>query len=364
MTYLYFTIFLVVIYIGLIVIFTVGWRRIPNFQSRLIKKNDIKVSIVIACKNEEKNLPRLIQALRNQTYTDFELIIVNDHSTDRTQEILESQIAEFDEYKVLSAIKSGKKNAIAQGITEALGELIITTDADCFFEQEWVETIVNFYLQTNPDLVICPVKITENSSFFSKLQALEFTSLIASGAGIAGFGMPVMCNAANMAFSKKAWLDSKNDLHNEEPSGDDVFLLLSIKKRKGNILFLKSEKAMAYTQAKPTLTAFFNQRSRWAGKSKFYTDWQIISLGLIIFTVSLIQILSLFLSFIHIHFLLLYFLIFTIKFESDYLFLKEVNSFFKMKDLFKYAFILSLVYPLYVLIAFVKSLNTNKVVWK
>ena len=364
MTYLYFTILLLVIYIGLIVIFTVGWRRIPNFQIRSIKKNNIKVSIVIACKNEEMNLPRLIQALRNQTYTDFELIVLNDHSTDRTQEILESHNADFADFKVLSATQSGKKNAMAQGIQKAEGELIITTDADCFFGQEWVETIVTFYLQTNADLVICPLKMVDNNSLFSKLQALEFISLIASGAGIAGMEMPIMCNAANMAFTKSSWLESQNDLHNEEPSGDDIFLLLSIKKRKGKILFLKSEKAMANTQASPTVKAFFSQRSRWAGKSRFYTDGQIISVGLIILSIILIQILWLVLSLIHINFLLYYFLILTIKFGSDYLFLKEVNSFFKMKNLFKNALIISLVYPLYILISFLMSLISNKVAWK
>ncbi len=364
MTFLYITIFLLVIYIGLIVIFAVGWHRIPYFQSQSIKKSNIKISIVIACRNEEKDLPQLLQALTNQTYNDFELIIVNDHSSDSTQDILESNLAVFRDFKVLSATESGKKSAIAQGIQAANGELIITTDADCVFGQEWVETILNFYLKTNADLVICPVKMSENNTFFSKLQALEFTSLIASGAGMAGAGMPIMCNAANMAFTKKAWLESKNDLHNEEPSGDDVFLLLSIKNRKGRILFLKSPKAMAYTQPATSIKSFFIQRSRWAGKSKFYSDWQIISVGFIVFTISLTQILWFILSLVNTQFLLLCFLMLATKFASDFLFINYTNYFFKLKNIFKYSIVLSIVYPLYILITFIKSLITPKADWK
>lgn len=363
MTFLYITIFLLFIYIGLIVIFTVGWRKIPIFQSQIIDKPVTKITIVIACKNEEKNLPQLIQALNNQTYNDFELIIVNDHSIDRTQEIAESQLSAFHNAMILKSIDSGKKNAITQGIQSASGELIITTDADCIPEPEWVETIVNFYIDSQADLIICPVKMFETDSLFSKIQTLEFTSLIASGAGAAGIGMPIMCNAANMAFTKKAWLESKNDLHNEEPSGDDVFLLLSIKKRKGKIKFLKSQKAVVYTHSSPSIKAFFKQRSRWAGKSKFYTDGQIISVGLIITALSLTQILWLVLSLFNIHFLLLYFLILIIKLGTDILFLDEVNTFFKLKNLFKNALLTSLVYPLYILTTLIKAFIRTETDW-
>ncbi len=344
--------------------FTVGWRSIPNFQSYSFEKKKINISIVIACRNEEKNLTQLLQALKDQTYNQFELVIVNDHSTDKTLEILETYQTLFVDFKIVSVIATGKKSAIAQGIHEANGELIITTDADCVPVTEWVETIVNFYLQTNADLVICPVKMIENATVFSELQALEFTSLIASGAGSAGVSMPIMCNAANMAFTKEAWLKSKNDLHNEEPSGDDVFLLLSIKKRNGKILFLKSQKALVYTQPTTSLKAFFKQRSRWAGKSKYYTDWQIISVGIVIFAICLIQISWLFLSIINIQFLLLYLLILGTKFVTDYLFLNYANSFFKLRSILRNSIILSLVYPLYILVAFIKSLITTDTNWK
>ena len=58
-----------------------------------------------------------------------------------------------------------------------------------------------------------------------------FNTLIASGAGAAGASMPILCNGANLAFTKEAWMQSRLDLVDEQMSGDDIFLLQSIKKR-------------------------------------------------------------------------------------------------------------------------------------
>ncbi|MDO9153447.1 MAG: glycosyltransferase [Paludibacter sp.] len=364
MTLLYITLISTLIYIGLIVVFNAGWKRIAYFDSKATNITTFKISVVIACRNEVKNLPNLFSALQLQTYHNFELIIVNDHSTDGTQAMIESNFAFFKNISVIQSKKYGKKNAIAEGIHKACGELIITTDADCVPAPAWIETIVNFYGNSKADMIICPVKITENKSLFSKLQALEFTSLIASGAGAAGAGMPIMCNAANLAFTKKAWLESQKDLHYEEHSGDDIFLLLSIKKRKGKILFLKTQNALVYTQPSLSLKAFFKQRRRWAGKSKFYTDWQIIIVASIVFGISILQVFFLFLSFFYIHFFPQYLIILVAKFVTDCLFLNYVNSFFHLKHVFKNSLIISLIYPFYTITAFFGTFFPGKSAWK
>jgi len=243
------TISVIIIYVVLIAIFATGWSKIPEFE--IIKTDDkrINTSLIVACRNEENNIKTLIEKLENQSLKNFEIIFVDDHSSDKTLELLKDSLPLFSEIKVIESNGNGKKHAIAEGIGIAKGDLIITTDADCIPGQEWIETIISFHDKTKADLIICPVKMIEHDSLFSKLQAIEFLSLVASGAGAAGVGMPILCNAANLAFTKKAWLESKNDLKNNEPSGDDVFLLLSIKKRNGKILFIKSQKAVVITQS-------------------------------------------------------------------------------------------------------------------
>ncbi len=149
---------------------------------------------------------------------------------------------------------------------------------------------------------------------FSRLQQVEFTSLVASGAGAIGAQYPVLCNAANMAFTKEAWLKSRNDLKPYEQSGDDIFLLQSIKRRGGMIRFLRSKKAFVETQPSKNLSDFIRQCRRWAGKSTSYTDRHLIAVATLVFGVCLAQLLMLALSFYNIFYFYFFIFFFVLKF--------------------------------------------------
>ena len=99
------------------------------------------------------------------------------------------------------------------------------TDADCLPSYHWLESIACFQRRNDCDMIICPVKLSGKDTFFSYIQILEFTSLVASAAGASGVGMPILCNGANLAFKKSVWNACLRDLHLEEQSGEDIFLL-------------------------------------------------------------------------------------------------------------------------------------------
>ena len=81
-----------------------------------------------------------------------------------------------------------------------------------------------------------------------------------------------MCNGANLAYEKSSFHEVGGFGNDNFSSGDDVFLLLKIKKRFGNksVKFLKNENAFVYTEAKKNLMEFIHQRTRWASKNKGY----------------------------------------------------------------------------------------------
>lgn len=356
--------FIPFLYFILILIFYVGWRFIPVFNLKTNESCSLSVSIIVACKNESENLLSLISALENQSYKDFELIFVNDHSTDNSNEQLLPILTAFPKSKIIDAEEFGKKNAIKEGILKATGELIVTIDADCIPNVQWIETIIQFQKMYPSDLIICPVKYEDKHSLFSRLQLIEFTSLVASGVGAAGFNMPILCNAANMAFTKKTWLESRRGLHEEILSGDDIFLLESVKKKGGVIKVLKSELAFVTTQSSDSITGFFKQRRRWASKSTAYTDWQIIFTAVIVLFVNLLLMVLLFLSFFYFKYLALFSALFVFKYLVDTLFLNSVKSFFKIKNLWIYSLLLSIIYPLYVVIVGVTALIIKPKSWK
>jgi glycosyltransferase involved in cell wall biosynthesis len=90
-----------------------------------------QLSVIIPARNEEASLGSCLESLVSQTGVDFEIIVVNDHSTDRTREIAES----FKKVSIIDAAPlpegwTGKNNAVATGAREARGQWLLFTDAD------------------------------------------------------------------------------------------------------------------------------------------------------------------------------------------------------------------------------------------
>ena len=365
MWWIYFIIVLIcILYFVLVSVFFIGWKKISVFVPKGDELILTGISLIVACRNEEEHVRQLISCLAQQSYQNFELIFVNDHSDDATRNYIKSAQLTFPKIQLVDATGFGKKNGLKEGILKATGELIITTDADCLPSFHWLESIACFYMKNQCDLIICPVKLSVKDNLFSNLQALEFTSLIASGAGACGAGMPVLCNGANLAFTKKSWLNSQTDLHEEEMSGDDMFLLESIKKNGGRIRFLKSESAFVITKPSKTLVEFIHQRRRWTSKSSAYTDWQVIITACLVFFVNLGLLVLLSLSFIYPVSMLLFLTLFLLKYGVDTLFLSSVNSFFQFNNLRFYSFLLSIVYPFYIVFIAVSSFLVKPGKWK
>ncbi len=318
----------------------------PLFSAR--KKNAKQLSflsVIVCARNEEKNLPGLLQAIKNQTYKNFELIIVNDHSTDKTKSIAYPFMEKNPNFRMINASGGGKKNALKEGIAASGSEIIVQTDADCIPSEKWLETIAACLAGNNSDLVIAPVKM-EATSAFEEMQALEFMSLVASGAGAAAIGMPVMCNGANLIYRRSLWNETAQAQREEFLSGDDMFLLLAAKKLKKKITFLKSVDAIITTKAESTFSGFLRQRRRWASKSTGYRDFAVL---LTAFSVLGLAVLSLFLLLTGDFRLLLF--VFLWKGFIDCLFLYSAASFFNLQRCLKWVFPVAAIYPFYIVYA-------------
>ncbi|MGH2552522.1 MAG: glycosyltransferase, partial [Chitinophagaceae bacterium] len=158
MIILYIIIILYSLYSCLILYFWKAWKSIPNYSaSDTIPQTSI--SIIIPARNEEKNIGALLLSLQQQSYPRglFEIIVVDDHSTDGTVGIVQ-------QYPLVKLIKlmddnlnSFKKKAIETGIAASVGNLIITTDADCIPARNWLRTIALFKEEKESVLIAAPV---------------------------------------------------------------------------------------------------------------------------------------------------------------------------------------------------------------
>ncbi len=261
-----------------------GLRRV--FSQDILCDEIKSITLVIPFRNEEKNLGELLQSLNNldtEGY-EFEVILVNDHSDDdwtssRTFRSDNLDLRFIDQKQGIT----GKKKAIEIGVSEAKGELIFVTDADCLPGRSWVKSLASMF-DRNTGFVAGAVKYRSGESFFERFQALEFGGLLLAGAGLAGTGSPIICSAASMAFRKELFYKVGGFSKNEKlASGDDEFLMRAIHRLGYKVRFVLEKESVVETFPSRNLSGFADQRSRWASKSLFYEDYLLILQLVIIF---------------------------------------------------------------------------------
>jgi cellulose synthase/poly-beta-1,6-N-acetylglucosamine synthase-like glycosyltransferase len=353
-----------VVYVAMIIFYIMGWKRVKLFEEK-VSQSSVFVSVIVPMRNEAGVILNLLKALEEQKYRNFEVVIINDHSTDNSAEIVANYISKKKHFRLVSATGEGKKNALREAIPQCSAELIVCTDADCIPNIFWLNTLCAYYEENKPDMIIMPVVMMfANDSAFEQMQALEFMSLQAVTAGAACAGFPIMCNGANLAFTKEAWEKNRNNLKEEKRSGDDMFLMMSLKKQKGKIAYLKSDKAVVFTKPAKNLSEFLNQRKRWASKSTAYYDKDVIFAAITVFSLSLVLILNLIFGiFIKQSYLIVFAFIFFTKIAADRLFLHSFSKFVRSKQLLKWIFFVSLVYPFYIVFTTFSGLF-GKFEWK
>lgn len=297
MTWIIITVVVLLLYAILMGAITIGWYRLPVFSK--FSQPSLKISVLIPVRNEEKRLAGLVNDMMAQDYPkkDFELIFVDDHSDDRTRQVIHSFIEVFSwegiHYVSLNDFpgREGKKAAIETGVEKASGSLIVTTDADCRFPKTWLSTIAAYYQAHKPKMMLAPVRMEPGNSLFGSLQSLEFASLIAAAAGSTGAGFALLANGANLAFEKETFEQVGGYLSNTEyASGDDVFLLQVIRQKFGSkvVHYIKSRDALVSTPTLSGFKEFMNQRLRWVSKNKGYRDINVLASGALVYAVNVL----------------------------------------------------------------------------
>jgi cellulose synthase/poly-beta-1,6-N-acetylglucosamine synthase-like glycosyltransferase len=351
--------------------FIIFWEKIPLNTINGSISSKTKISVIIAVRNEEDTISLLLEDLNKQSYPNekFEVIVIDDYSTDRTIEKLKAFSAKYS-LKIISltnesAFTGNKKRCIEKGIQASEGDLVITTDGDCRVGKDWINAIENFYISSGSKMIVGPVSFFESDRFFKQMQTLEFASLIGSGAACLTMGIPNMCNGANLAYEKSVFYEVDGFTGNEQvPSGDDEFLMHKVYgKYPQKVKFLKDKRTIVYTDSKNSIQEFVNQRKRWASKWAFYKIINIKLVASFIFLFNLSNAVFFGLVFFGVFPPVLFLEQILIKVCLEFVFLRQVLRFFDKKIQWLPFFVLQLIYPFYVIFFALGSL-TGKYEWK
>jgi cellulose synthase/poly-beta-1,6-N-acetylglucosamine synthase-like glycosyltransferase len=268
-------------YLSFLFVVNSGLNKLHIKQNVNIR-NEI-VSIIVPFRNEENNILNSYQSLVNQNYpTDkYEIIFVNDSSTDDSFNKLINE-KNHQNVKVISvpeeySVNAHKKRAIRFGIENCIGEIIVTTDADCVHNPDWLKTMMS-YIDENTGFIAGPVDFIDTGTVFSKIQRLEFAGLVITGAGLIGSARPTICNAANIAYRKQVYYDVGGFTYQMNlSSGDDELLMQKISRDTNyKVRFAIHRDATVKSFPNKTIGEFYQQRKRWASKGLFYKSKSLI----------------------------------------------------------------------------------------
>lgn len=285
---------LTLLYAGLFFIYRKGWHLQPEFVLPEGFRPGVFITILIPARNEAERIGHCLRSILENDYPAalFEIIVIDDFSSDQTAEIVRSFNPEQvrclslrDYVSKEERITAYKKKALEVGVGKSRGELIITTDADCELPCSWLKNMAAAYQLHQPVMIAAPVVFAQRKSLISVFQTLDFMSLQGITAAVYRLKLGNMSNGANLAFSKQAFYHIEGYKNIDHlASGDDFLLMHKMEKSfPGRIFYLKSAEAVAATEPQPDMKSFLRQRIRWASKSGRYDDKKLTALLLLVY---------------------------------------------------------------------------------
>lgn len=352
-------------YCGALILLGKGFS---NLQKTLLEEssefsgqNLPTVSVIIAARNEERNLPRLLQHLQQLDYPQekLEICIVDDRSSDNSVALLQAAKERMPYLKVLHVrdqIKdfAPKKRALDMAIRATHGEIILLTDADCSPPPTWIHATLACYKEESAGVIgYSPYRFDKPMpKFLQKMLSLEFFSVAAVAAASAGLGTPATAAGCNLSYRRRTYQRAKGfDGIRHWISGDDDLFILKVAEQKiGTWSYGLSPEAFVPAAAPSTWRAFWNQRIRYAGKGAHYAlPFVMLLVAVYLFNVLLaVSLPALLAGFTAFAFASL--LAWLVKSIFEWRFLNKVAKIYRNRDLLKYYLPTALLHPFYIVL--------------
>lgn len=351
---------IIVVYFFQTVIFIIGSKK------RFGKIEDDKlpsISVIVAARNEEKNIFDCLESLENLKYPEnkIEIFIVNDHSTDNTKDIIQKFIHGKSRFKYLEpgaeiGQLKGKANALANAIKESKGEIIFTTDADCRVSQTWAIELASYY--KDDVAMVCGYTNQVDTTLFGGMQSVDFTYLLMIAGGVMNLGKPLSCIGNNMSYRKSVYEEVGGYESLPFSVTEDFNLLMAMHKlKKYKIIYPMTAEGLVTSKPCSTWKSLIKQKKRWGvgGLKSDLAGFGVMATGFI--THLCIILLPFFFSALSLYLTLF-------KIAVDYFALKGVHDKLNLSLRIKNFIAFEIYFILYVVLLPFITLTNRKVEWK
>ncbi|MCU0400595.1 MAG: glycosyltransferase [Algoriphagus sp.] len=243
------------------------------------------VSILIAVRNEEKDLPRLLKSLERLDYPSekLQILIADDQSEDRTPELLSTWAAHSKNRKIITVLPSqtglfhpnGKANALSILARETQGDFFFFTDADCEVSSTWIREGVSCFGH-GVGLVIGITQV-RSGNLFEGMQEMDWWNTLGIVKVVTDLGLSTTGLGNNMAISKEAYFECGGFESIPFSLTEDLEISRAVRKSGFRQVHQVSPRMLITTKAEATWRDLLRQRKRWMhGVMSLSIGWKFL----------------------------------------------------------------------------------------
>ena len=326
-------------------------------------KNQPFVSIIVAARNEEKTIINCLASISKINYdpAKYEVIIVNDESSDNTAIVTGEFISGRSNFRIIdsaqeSNIPKGKARALDTGINAAKGEILFITDADCAVPPNWINGIVKHYSVDTS--MVCGFTEISHQKTLDAAVGLDLVYLLGVASGMVNHKLPVSCIGNNFSFRKSSYYESGGYASLGCSVNEDFYLLQSFRKKlTGKIKFPVENDSVVSTLPPAKLTESVNQKRRWASTMRDVPVYGLL-VSFIAFWANFMCLFSgFYISSVSVYLLFL-------KFSLDYFYLNYLSKALFPGREFRGFLLFELYFLLYLIILPLTLLRNSRLEWK
>jgi glycosyltransferase involved in cell wall biosynthesis len=251
-----------------------------------VNKPTYPISVIICAKNEAKNLKNHLPLILEQDYPKFEIILINDSSTDKTLKVMERFKTDHDNIKIvdvknIEAFWGNKKYALTLGIKASTYNHLLFTDADCKpLSKHWINEMSGHFSNNKSIVIGYGGYKKEPKSFLNKLIRFETLMTAVQYFSFAKMGQPYMAVGRNLAYTKPVFFGTRGFMkHMTIKSGDDDLFVNEVATAENTALCMAK---VGFTESIPksTYAEWLSQKRRHITTAKHYKTKHKSSLAL------------------------------------------------------------------------------------
>lgn len=223
------------------------------------------VSVLVPARNEDSHIEGTIRSILDSSYTNFEIIVINDASQDETKETVSRLMADHGRISRLLDLEEnmGKASALNYALLVSRGDIIVTVDADCLLERDCISRMVRHFVRyPRVGAITGNPRIKNQEGLLPRIQSAEYSSII----GLIKRSQRVLgklftVSGVVAAFRKRALVDA--GLWSDNMLTEDIDITWKLESKFWDVRY--EESAYCGIIAPETLPGLFRQRMRWCG---------------------------------------------------------------------------------------------------